>query len=148
MPLSTPGQKEFDYLTDHNQDWIALMLVIEEFEEELSLQKNRLLFNLANWLLALGMFQKFEDRKMIDAAPNRRDREYHRAVLTSLLATGERLLLEITKHKEIDPCAIGVKLSELEASVETLRMNYQEWFMDLKPQRKEDIITEVFGGGS
>ena len=126
-------------------DWVALTIVIEEIHEELAQSRRNLLYCLSNWFLAVTIFKRFEERQMVMGSPVSRDREYHRVNLTGILASGEKLLHELLKHVELDTRTVGIELQDVQAAVEELRMSYAEWFSDMTPDRKKQILAEVFG---
>jgi hypothetical protein len=147
MPDETPtvSQMDLDYVIE-KPDWVALKILIEEIEDELGRSRNNLLFCLSNWFLAVTIFKKFEERQMVLSNPTARDRDYHRVILTGLLANGEKVLHELTRHQEIDSKNVGIDLKDVQASVNELRLSYAEWFSDIKDERKGAVLREVFGG--
>jgi len=126
-------------------DWVALKILIEEIEDELAQRRSNLLFSLSNWFLAVNIFKRFEERQLVLGAPTQRDADYHRVILTGLMANGEKLLHEAIKHQEIDTKNIGVEFQDVQAAVNEFRLAYMEWFSDLKPERKAGVLREVFG---
>ncbi len=144
MPTETLSQSDLAFNVD-KPDWVALQILLEEIEQELTLRRNALLFSLSNWFLAVGIFRKFEEREMIGSEPSPRDRQHHRAFLSHLLAHGERLFLELHKHTDIDPKHIGVDIGEVQATVEELRLKLAEWFQEMTDERRSQILREAFG---
>ena len=126
-------------------DWVALKILTEEIQDEISQNRHNLLYCLSNWFMAVTIFKRFEERQMIMAEPTQRDRDYHRVVLTGILANGEKLLHELTKHQEVDTKNIGIELVDFQACVEEFRLCYAEWFGDMKPERKKAILEGAFG---
>jgi len=144
MPEQEPSQLDLSYSIE-KPDWVALTIVIEEIHEELAQSRRNLLYCLSNWFLAVTIFKRFEERQMVMGSPVSRDREYHRVNLTGILASGEKLLHELLKHVELDTRTVGIDLQDVQAAVEELRMSYAEWFSDMTPDRKKQILAEVFG---
>lgn len=144
MPQPEIAQPDLAFNVE-KPDWVALQILIEEIGDELAQRRNNLLFSLSNWFMALGIFRKFEDRHIVMGNPSSRDKEYHRVFLTGLMANGEKLLHELNKHQEIDTKNVGIELRDLQSAVNELRLNYAEWFSDMKPERKEQVLREVFG---
>jgi hypothetical protein len=64
-------------------------------------------------------------------------------LLTSLLGFGESLLLDVLDHTEVDPKHLGLQVEDLRAMVETLRMNYTEWYSDMTPTRRDAALREI-----
>jgi hypothetical protein len=126
-------------------DWVALKILTEEIQDELSQNRHNLLYCLSNWFMAVTIFKRFEERQMVIAEPTDRDRRYHRVLLTGLLANGEKLLDGLSRHSEVDTKNVGIDLGDVEAAVNEFRLCYAEWFSDAKPERKGAILKEIFG---
>jgi hypothetical protein len=127
-------------------DWVALKILTEEIQDELSQNRRNLLYCLSNWFMAVTIFKRFEERHMVMAEPTVRDKEYHRVLLTGILANGEKLLHELSRHEEVDTKNVGIDLGDVQAAINDFRLCYAEWFNDMKPERKEAILKESFGG--
>ena len=147
MPMPEVSQLDLAYAIE-NPDWVALKVLTEEIQDELSQNRDNLLYSLSNWLMSVTIFKRFEERQMIAADPGERDRSYHRVILTGVLANGEKLLHELRRHQEIDPKNVGVEMADVQSTVNDLRLCYAEWFNDMKPERKRTILNQVFGGHS
>jgi hypothetical protein len=145
MSLQDESQMDLAYSIE-KPDWVALRILTEEIQDELAQSRLNLLYCLSNWLLAVTIFKRFEERQMVLGEPTARDREYHRVILTGILANGEKLLHELTKHQEADTSHVGIELEDVAAFVEDLRLSYSEWFSDIKSERKIRVMREVFGG--
>jgi len=128
-----------------NPDWVALKILTEEVQDELSQNRHNLLYCLSNWFMAVTIFKRFEERHMVMAEPGERDRAYHRVVLAGLLANGEKLLHGLSRHSEVDTKNVGIDLADVQAAVNEFRLCYAEWFSDTKAERKEAILKEIFG---
>jgi hypothetical protein len=140
----TFGQADLAYNLE-KPDWMALKILIEEIEEELTHRRNNLLHSLSNWFLAVKIFKRFEEGQIILGSPTIRDTDYHRVILTGLLANGEKLLHDLHKHNEIDPKSIGIELKDVQSAVNEFRLAYAEWFNDMKQEKKASVLREVFG---
>ena len=124
-------------------DWLAVRMLVAEIEQEISERRRNLLYRLSLWLCAVKMFRRAEEKKLILVDPQPRDLQFHRVLLTSLLASGESLLLDMHDHAEVDPKHLGLQVEDLRALVETLRMNYTEWYSDMTPARREAALREI-----
>lgn len=144
MIATQTDQMDLAYAIE-NPDWVALKILTEEIQDEISQNRHNLLYCLANWFMSVTIFKRFEERQMIMTQPTDRDRNYHRVVLTGILATGEKLLHELSRHQEIDTKNVGIETADFQAAVEEFRLNYAEWFGDMRPERKNSIIKDVFG---
>jgi hypothetical protein len=138
-----PDQMDLAYSLE-KPDWVALKILTEEIQEEISQNRHNLLYCLSNWFMALTIFKRFEERQMIMCKPSERDKSHHRTLLTGILANGEKLLQELARHQEIDTKNVGIELIDVQASVEELRLSYAEWFSDMKPERKRAILGNLF----
>ncbi len=126
-------------------DWVAVRMLVAEIEQEISERRGNLLYRLSLWLCAVKMFRRTEEKKLILVDPQPRDVQFHRVLLTSLLGFGESLLLDVLDHTEVDPKHLGLQVEDLRAMVETLRMNYTEWYSDMTPARREAALREIVG---
>jgi len=126
-------------------DWVALKILTEEIQDELSQNRHNLLYCLSNWFMAVTIFKRFEERQMVASQPTERDKAYHRVVLTGILANGEKLLHELSRHQEVDTKNVGIDLGDVQSAVNEFRLCYAEWFGGMKPKRQEEILKEIFG---
>jgi hypothetical protein len=125
-------------------DWVALKILTEEIQDELAQNRHNLLYCLSNWFMSITIFKRFEERQMVMAQPTDRDRDYHRVVLTGVLANGEKLLHEVTRHHDVDTQNIGISLADVQAAVEEIRLCYAEWFGGMKSERKKAVLQGIF----
>lgn len=137
-------QEDFNFATDE-QDWSAVKLLVDELEQELAERRSNLLFRISVWYMAVRVFRRVEERKLLLRAPSERDLAYHRAVLGFLRGCGELLLLELQRQTESDPRHIGVEFRDFEASVADLRYAERERYGDMKEERRAQILDDVFG---
>ena len=126
-------------------DWVALKILTEEIQDEISQNRHNILYCLSNWFMAVTIFKRFEERQMIMAESGERDKAYHRVLLTGILANGEKILHELSRHQQVDTKNVGIELADVQATVNEFRLCYAEWFGDTKPTRKEAILKELFG---
>ncbi len=145
MPNPAAQQELLNY-NPECPDWVAVKILIDEVDEEISARRSHLLFRLNAWLLAIRIFKRIEERKLILCDPAPRDIEYHRAFTSLLLGHGEVLLLELKRHQEIDPENIGVRFEDISAYVDDLRYDQRSRYGDMTEARRDDILREVFGG--
>ncbi len=144
VPQQDTAQMDLAYSIER-PDWVALKILSEEIQDELSQNRHNLLYCLSNWFMAITIFKRFDERQMVMSEPIARDKEYHRVVLTGLLANGEKLLHELSRHQEVDTKNVGIELRDVQLAINEFRLCYVEWFGDTKPERKEDILREIFG---
>ncbi len=144
MVESPTAQMDLAYSIE-KPDWVALKILTEEIQDELAQNRHNLLYCLSNWFMSITIFKRFEERQIVLAPPTDRDRDYHRVVLTGILANGEKLLHELTRHHEIDTKNIGISLADVQAAVEEFRLSYAEWFGGMKAERKKAILRGLLG---
>ena len=82
---------------------------------------------------------------MVASDPTLRDKKYHRAMMEFLIGSGAVLLLELECHKQIDPNHIGVPFESVVAQLQELRDDLRMWHGDMKPKRRDEILSAVFG---
>lgn len=145
MAIASPSQGELLNYNPESPDWVAVKILIDEVEEEIAARRSHLLFRVNAWLLALRIFRRIEERKLILSEPAARDTEYHRAFTALLWGQGQVLLIELKRHEEIDSHSIGVPFEDISAQVDELRYDYQSRYGDMTPARRQEILREVFG---
>lgn len=146
MPTLAETQVDLDFNVE-NPDWVALKIVLSEIDQELRDRRRHLLMKVAHWFLAIKLFRKFEDLRLFVGEPTDRDKEYHRYFLTQLMAGGELLLIDLRRQADVDPGSIGIQLADVEANLCYLRDCHAQWYTDLSPTQKADILKECFGEG-
>lgn len=136
--------REFDFQTDE-RDWGAVKLLLDECDEEISERNAALLHRVSVWKMAVKMLKKAVMEKMILREPGPRDRDYHRSSLAFLKGAGRRLLHEMKLHPEIDPKHIGITWADASAMVDELEYQEREWYGDMKPELRDEILTSLHG---
>ena len=126
-------------------EWAVLQVLNEENAGELRQDSHNLLFCVSKWLMTVSVLKRFEERRLVLSEPTPQDRDQHRAALTQLRATGEKILMEFGQHRELSLAPIGLDRANLASAVNELRLKYAEWFSDMTEGRKGEILGEVFG---
>lgn len=75
--------------------------------------------------------------------PAEEDRQLHRALLSTAIASGESLLLEDAEADGLRLLRLSVKA--LRAKLESLRITFEQWHADMQPERQAAVLREVFG---
>jgi hypothetical protein len=145
MTAISPAQGELLNYNPESPDWVAVKILIDEVEEEISARRSHLLFRVNAWILAIRIFRRIEERKLILSEPAPRDTEYHKAFTALLCGQGQVLLIELKRHEEIDSHNIGVPFEDIAAQVDELRYDYESRYGDMTLARRTDILREVFG---
>ena len=144
MP-QTAAQGELLSYNPESPDWVAVKILIDEVDEEITARRSYLLYRVTAWMLAVRIFRRVEERKLVLAEPAPGDIEYHRAFTSLLLGHGDFLLMELRRHEEIDTVHIGVRFEDVAAHVEDLRYDSISRYGDMTKARRADILREVFG---
>src|SRR5437667_4640281 len=112
MPTISPAQGELLNYNPETPDWVAVKILIDEIEKEITERRSHLLFRVSTWIMALRIFRNVEERRLILSDPAPRDTEYHKAFTSLLFGQGQVLLIELKRHEEIDPHNIGIPFED------------------------------------
>ena len=118
---------------------VAFMLDFQSREKRLGLLTETLA-----WFTCVAFFRRTESETHYLAQPKELDRRYHKSILASLIAQGERVLTRIQQAGGLPENIEGVKAEDVDATVEELRNTQVQWYGDMTPQRREDILREIF----
>lgn len=72
------------------------------------------------------------------------DLQLHRALLSLAIGSGEMLLLERIDSRALE--SLEMTAEGLEAKIESLRITFEQWHTELKAEREQAVLAEVFGG--
>jgi len=123
--------------------WQAVGLLIDQNAQDLLAKRYGLLQEVVSWFKVIALFRRAEDERMIEQEPTPTDLRYHRTWLATLIAEGERFATEI--HLEgLAENPAGIKASDVEAAVETLRITETEWYSQLADVRRRQLWKGVF----
>jgi len=136
--------KEDDFAIDP-KDWIPALILQADLERELAEKRNHLLRRLSTWYSLIGIFRRLERDKMVASQPTQRDSKYHRALLEFLIGSGAVLVLELEGHKQIDPMHIGIPFESVSAQLVELRDDLRMWHGAMTPDRRKEVLSNVFG---
>ena len=128
--------------------WQAVGLVIDQNQRDLRAKRYGLLQEVVSWFKAIDLFRQAESERMIERTATAADRRYHKTWLTTLIAEGERLLTEIRSEGGLPRNKSRIKASDVAATVEELYDTQAEWYGDMKPQRKAELLRQIFNGTS
>ena len=124
--------------------WAAVGLVIDQNSRDLLAQRYGLLHETMSWFKAIEMFRAAEFERMIDRDPTPADRRQHKTRLSRLIADGERLATKIRATGGLGRNQAGIKLSDVEATVEELYSTQLQWHGSMTQQRKAELWEKVF----
>jgi|SRR4051812_27233002 hypothetical protein len=121
--------------------WRALDFMVDFNTRE---KRLGLLTETLAWVASVALFRETETQTHYLNEPTREDRRQHKALLAALIGEGERLLGRIRRARGLPKNLDGVKTSDIEAMVEELRHTQIQWENDMTPQRREQILKELF----
>lgn len=133
-----------DFASDP-KDWVPAMMLASDLEREIAERRVHLLRRLAAWYSLIRVFRRIEDEQMVRKEADRRDLEYHRALISFIVGAGEMLVMELGNHTKIDPEHIGVGFKDVQAQLEELREDLRMWHGGMTAARRENILRDVFG---
>lgn len=96
------------------------------------------------WVASLALFRETETRTHYLTQPTTEDRQRHRAVVAALIGQGERLLQRARQAGGLPDNLDGIKTADVEAMVEELRTTQLQWEGEIMPQRREQILKDLF----
>jgi hypothetical protein len=131
----SPSWNAIDFLMDFNTREKRLSLLME----------------ILTWMAAIMLFRRTESETMYLAEPTPLDRRYHKSILAALISEGERLLSRLHKAGGFPDNADGIETDgietdDIEAAVEELRNTHAQWYGDMTPKRRAEILEEVSSG--
>jgi hypothetical protein len=124
--------------------WEAVGLVIDQNTRDLLVERYGLLHETISWFKAIELFRAAELERMIDRDPTPSDRRQHKTWLARLIADGERLVTKIRASTGLPRNQAGIKLSDVEATVEELYSTQVQWHGSMTKQRKAELWEKVF----
>ena len=124
--------------------WQAVGLVLDQNAHDLRTRRYGRLQEVVSWFKGIELFRQAEFERMIERRPAPLDKRYHKTWLTALIAEGERLLTEIRRSGGLGRNPTGIKLSDLEATVEELYDSQAEWHGSLQPVRRAALFKQIF----
>jgi len=121
--------------------WSAVAFMVDFHARD---KKLGLLTEMLAWVATVALFRKTETQTHYVGEPAGDDRRQHKAILAALIAEGERLLARIHTAGGLPDNLDGTKAADVDAMVEELRMTNLQWYGDMTPERREQILTELF----
>jgi hypothetical protein len=121
--------------------WDAIDFVVEFHTRR---KRLGLLTETLAWVGALALFRETEAQTHYLSEPSSDDQRQHKAILAALIAEGERLLTRIHAANGLPENLDGIKTADVDAMVDELRNTQIQWYGDMTPQRREQILAELF----
>jgi hypothetical protein len=135
-----------DALLAESPRWQAVGLLIDQNTRDLLARRYGLLQEVVSWFKVIELFREAEFERLIEQTPTPADRRYHKTWLATLIAEGERLLTEIRASRGLARNQAGIRLSDVEATVEELYDTQAEWYGGIAPQRRNELLRQVLPG--
>jgi hypothetical protein len=121
--------------------WNAVDFMVDFHTRE---KRLGLLTQLLGWVASVALFRETETQTHYLNPPGSEDRRRHKTLLAALIAEGQRLLQRAHDTGGLPKNLDGIKTADLEAMVEELRTTQLQWEGDMTPQRREQILRELF----
>lgn len=130
----------FEGISASHWDWVH-RLIADVKEQE---QREHLVTLWAQWRMAVRFFRQAEFILMRNKKPGSIDFRFHRACLAGLMSIGEFLLLHIAETGNQDDLRkLGFSKEDAEASLQTLRLNWEEWHSDVNTERLAELQAKL-----
>ena len=124
--------------------WQAVGLILDQNAHDLRAKRYGRLQEAVSWFKGIDLFRQAEFERMIERKPTPLDRRYHKTWLAALIAEGERLVTEIRRAGGLPRNPAGIKLSDIEATVEELCDTQAEWHGKLSAARRSALFQQLF----
>ena len=97
------------------------------------------------WFHKLDTFRRGESQRIFQAAPTAQDLDIHKRLLLRLMADGEHLLELIRGEGDLIKNPENIKTTDLEAALRSLRDTFRGWHEPIPPERRKQVLKDVFG---
>jgi hypothetical protein len=131
--------------TTEAHEWKAIGLLVDRNARDLLEDRYGVFPEVVSWFKVIRIFRQAETDRMIEREPTPEDLQYHRTQLDLLIAEGSRLLSTIHEEGPWPANAAGIKVEDIQAAVEDLRITQREWHEPLSDVRKSELWQGVFG---
>jgi hypothetical protein len=126
--------------------WQAVGLVLDQNARDLRAKRYGRLQEVISWFKAMELFRQAENERLIERKPTPADKRYHKTWLAALISEGERLLTELRRNGGLARNQAGIKLSDIQATLEELYDTQSEWYGGLSAERRTALFKELFDG--
>ncbi|MBI4662582.1 MAG: hypothetical protein HY735_27530 [Verrucomicrobia bacterium] len=123
--------------------WRTAERFAEVLDEEIKALHRPLLVRVITWFNLCRLCQELEKQLLLAEKPPPADLQLHRALLSLAIGSGECLALSCPNTTELEP--LQLTSESLAAKIESLRMTFEQWHTELKPERQRAVLQEVFG---
>jgi hypothetical protein len=126
-----------------NERWRTAGRFADVLDSETKCREHPFISRIVSWFNLCRVCQDFEEELLLSEKPSPEDHQLHRALLSTAIASGDRLLLEVPDDNALRP--INITGDALRAKLESLRITHEQWHTELNPDRQETVLKEVFG---
>jgi hypothetical protein len=124
--------------------WRTAGQVADVLDAQVKSRQHPYIARIVSWFNLCRVCQDFEEQLLLTDPPLADEKQLHGALLSTAIASGERLLLEDQDATSLSP--INLTPDALRAKLESLRITYEQWHTEINPQRQAAVLKEVFGG--
>lgn len=124
--------------------WAAVASLIERNTRDLIAGRFALSSEIASWFKSLALFREAESERLMEHEATAEDLRWHRALTATLVADGERLLLEWENSGMASPTADRIGRADLQAAVRGLYATQSMWHGDMTLEQRNAIIRDIF----
>ena len=124
--------------------WRTAGRLADVLESEIKARRSPIAARVVSWFNLCRVCQDLEEQMLLAPQADADDRRLHRALLSTALASGEALLLELDDPEALKPLRLTPEA--LAAKLESLRITFAQWHTEMKPERQAAILKEAFGG--
>jgi hypothetical protein len=126
--------------------WRTAGRVVDVLDAETKSRQHPFVARVVSWFNLCRVCQDFEEQLLLRENPSPEDAQLHGALLSTAIASGERLMLEGEDAAALRP--LNLTPEALRAKLESLRITYEQWHTELNPRRQAAVLNEVFGGAA
>jgi hypothetical protein len=124
--------------------WRTAGQVADVLDAEVKSRQHPYIARVVSWFNLCRVCQDFEEQLLLGDPPPADEKQLHGALLSTAIASGERLLLEDHDANSLGP--LNLTPDALRAKLESLRITYEQWHTEINPERQAAVLKEVFGG--
>jgi len=124
--------------------WRTAGRVADVLDAEVKAREHPFVARVVSWFNLCRVCQDFEEQLLLAPQPALEEQQLHAALLSTAIASGERLLLEGGDAQKLKPLELTPEA--LRAKLESLRITYEQWHTEINPERQTAVLNEVFGG--
>src|SRR5687768_3235438 len=105
--------------------WRTAGRFADVLDSETKCREHPLIARVVSWFNLCRVCQDFEEELLLAENPSAEDQQFHRTLLSTALASGERLLLEVPGDDALRP--LNLTRDALSAKLESLRITQEQW---------------------